>query len=299
MLDLQPVLKQKTMTKISRKFFTIPVIFGLCSITLLLMSCKGKTSEAVLDEEITTDTLSKGTRTSLASISVNIPSPMKVIGEISGAGITFNKSLINPTSKLSSYSTNYQKALNLGVYGTDLAYVTGFKQMQDALGYIGTVKKLAEDLGVSSAYDESAIKRIVENLSKTDSAAQTATLIEEVYDKAERNLRSQQRVEIAGLVITGGWLEGLFVATQAVGATPRDEKNENLYNRIWDQAYSFRYISELLNENQKNPDFVKLIEELKEVQAICKTMENRPKMTNADVLLLKEKIVAARNKITG
>lgn len=299
MLDLQTCFKNKNMTKIKNTFFTIPVLCGLCSITFLLMSCKGKTTETVLDEEITTDTLSKATRTSLASISVNIPSPMKVIGEISGAGITFNKNLINPTSKLSSYSTNYQKALNLGVYGTDLAYVTGFKQMQDALGYIGTVKKLAEDLGVSSAYDEAAIKRIVENLSKVDSVTQTAELIEEVYDKAERNLRSQQRVEVAGLVITGGWLEGLYVATQAVGTTPRDDKNENLYNRIWDQAYSFRYVSELLNENQKNPDFVKLIEELKEVQAICKILENKPKMKNAEVLLLKEKIIAARNKITG
>lgn len=299
MLDLQTCFKTKIMTKIKLKFFTIPVLCGLCSITFLLMSCKGKPTETVLDEEITTDTLSKATRTSLASISINIPSPMKVIGEISGAGITFNKSLINPTSKLSSYSTNYQKALNLGVYGTDLAYVTGFKQMQDALGYIGTVKKLAEDLGVSSAYDEAAIKRIVENLSKVDSTTQTAELIEEVYDKAERNLRSQQRVEVAGLVITGGWLEGLYVATQAVGTTPRDDKNENLYNRIWDQAYSFRYVSELLNENQKNPDFAKLIEELKEVQAICKILENKPKMKNAEVLLLKEKIIAARNKITG
>lgn len=287
------------MTKISNKFFSIPVICGLCSVTLLLMSCNGKPAETVLDEEITTDTLSKATRNSLAAISVNIPSPMKVIGEIAGAGITFNKGLINPTSKASSYSTKYQKALNLGVYGSDLAYVTGFKQMQDALGYIGTVKKLAEDLGVSSAYDEAAIKRVVENLSKVDSAAQTAELIEEVYDKAERNMRSQQRVEVAGLVIAGGWLEGLFVATQAVGTTPRDEKTENLYSRIWDQAYSFRYISELLNENQKNPDFAKLIEELKEVQAICKTLENKPNLNNADVQLLKEKIIAARNKVTG
>lgn len=287
------------MTKIGKKYFTIPVLCGLCSMVLLLMSCKTKTTETVLDEEITTDTLSKGTRTSLASISVNIPSPMKVIGEISGAGIIFDKSIINPTSKQSAYSTNYQKALNLGVYGSDLAYVTGFKQMQDALGYIGTVKKLAEDLGVSSAYDEVAIKRIVENLSKVDSTDQTADLIEEVYDKAERNLRSQQRVEVAGIVITGGWLEGLYVATQAVGTTPRNEKNETLYSRIWDQVYSFRYISDLLNENQKNPDFAKLIDELKEVQTICKILENKPKMNNADVLLLKEKIIAVRNKITG
>ena len=287
------------MAKINSNFFTIPVLCGFCSITLLLMSCGGKPTEIVVDEEITTDTLSKTTRNSLAAISVNIPSPLKVIGEISGAGITFNKSIINATSKSSSYSTKYQKALNLGVYGSDLAYVTGFKQMQDALGYIGTVKKLAEDLGVSSAYDEAAIKRVVENLSKVDSASQTAELIEGVYDKAERNMRSQQRVEVAGLVITGGWLEGLHIATQAVGTTPRGEKNETLYSRIWDQAYSFRYISELLSENQKNPDFVKLVEELKGVQVICKTIENKPNMNNADVQLLKEKIIAARNKVTG
>jgi uncharacterized protein YdcH (DUF465 family) len=286
------------MTKISSKFFTIPVLCGLCSLVVLVTSCKPKHIE-VIDEEITKDTLSEGTKNSLESISVNIPSPMEVTGEISGAGISFNKSIINPTSKASGYATNYQKALNLGVYGSDLGYVTGFKQMQEALGYVGTVKKLAEETGVSSAYDEPAIKKIVENLSKVDSADKTAALIKEVYQKAERNLRSHQRVEVAGLVITAGWIEGLYVATQALGSEARQSKNEKLYSRIWNQAYSFQYVSQLLNDNKKNPDFAKLLEELKDVEALCKTMENRPKMNNADVQQLKEKITIVRNKITG
>ena len=286
------------MIKLNFKFFTIPVLCGLCSLVLLVTSCKPKPVE-VIDEEVTKDTLSEGTKSSLESISVNIPSPMDVTGEISGAGISFNKSIINPTSKASSYATNYQKSLNLGVYGSDLGYVTGFKQMQDALGYIGTVKKLAEETGVSSAYDEEAIKKIVDNMSKVDSAAKTSALIKEVYGKAERNLRSHQRVEVAGLVITAGWIEGLYVATQALGASPRDSKNEKLYSRIWNQAYSFQYVAQLLNDNKKNPDFAKLIEELKDVQTLCKSLENRPKMGNADVLKLKDAITIVRNKITG
>lgn len=287
------------MTKISSKIFISPVLCGLCVIVFLLTSCKGKPKEVALDEEITKDTLSAGVKNSLESISVNIPSPLEVTGEISGAGISFNKSLVNPTSKASSYSTNYQKSLNLGVYGTDLGYVTGFKQMQDALGNIGVVKKLAEEVGVSSAYDEAAIKRIVDNISKVDSASKTSALINEVYQKAERNLRSHQRIEVAGLVVTGGWIEGLYLATQAVGASPRELKNEKLYSRIWNQAYSFQYVSQLLSENQKNPDFAKVIEELKEVQTLCKSLEKKPRINNADVQLLKEKITAVRNKITG
>ena len=264
------------------------------------MSCKGGHKEVVLDEEITTDTLSEGTKSSLESISVNIPSPMEVTGEIAGAGISFNKSLVNPTNKASNYSTNYQKALNLGIYGSDLGYVTGFKQMQDALGYIGTVKKLAEEVGVSSAYDEEAIKKIVDNMSKVeDSTSNTGELIKEVYQKAERNLRSQHRVEITGLVVTGGWIEGLYVATQALGTEQRNEKNEKLYSRIWNQAYSFQYVSQLLNEYKTNPDFAKLLEELKDVEALCKSIEKRPKINNAEILQLKEKITVVRNKITG
>ncbi len=288
------------MTKINRNFFSIPVLCGLCSLTFLLSSCKGGHKEVVLDEEITTDTLSEGTKSSLESISVNIPSPMDVTGEISGAGISYNKSIINPTSKASSYSTNYQKALNLGIYGSDLGYVTGFKQMQDAMGYIGTVKKLAEEVGVASAYDEEAIKKIVDNMSKTeDTTSNTENLIKEVYQKAERNLRSQQRVEITGLVVAGGWVEGLYVATQAVGTVQRNERNEKLYTRIWNQAYSFQYVSQLLNEYKTNPDFAKLIEELKDVETLCKTLEKRPKIYNAEIIQLKDKITIVRNKITG
>jgi len=41
------------------------------------------------------------------------------------------------------------------------------------------------------------------------------------------------------------------------------------------------------------------MDELKDFQEICKAMEQKPKMTNADVVALKDKITAARNKITN
>ncbi len=287
------------MIKDRKIFSSISLVCGLCYLTFLLASCGGKHQDVLLDEEDTTDTLTKITRSSLACISINMPSPIKVTEEISGAGIGYDRTLVNPSSKLSSYSTNYQKALNLGIYGTDLGYVTGFKQMQDALGYVGAVKRMSEELGVSGAYDEKILKRIIENLSKADSAEAVAELIDEVYSKAERNLRSKERVEVAGLVIAGGWLEGLHIATTALGTMARNDKSENLYNRIWEQAYAYRYILDLFNDNIKNPDFLKLTEAFKDIQILCKTLEGKPKLNNTDILLLKGKITEARNKITG
>ena len=96
----------------TNKLISTPVLCGLLAVNFLFFSCGGEQKEVVLDEEVTTDTLNVDTKASLGSISVNIPSPIEITGEISGAGFSFKKDILNSTSKASGYSTNYQKALN-------------------------------------------------------------------------------------------------------------------------------------------------------------------------------------------
>jgi len=232
----------------TKKFISVSAICGLFAVNFFFYSCGGgEQKEVVLDEQETTDTLSVDTKASLGSISVNIPLPLEISGEISGAGINYNKSLLNSGSKASGYSTNYQKALNLGVYGTDLGYCTGFQQLQDALEYLGAIKKLAEGVGIASAFDEATIKQVVESMGKEDTTGKTAALIKDAFGKAERNLRSHDRIAVVALMFCGGWVEGLYIVTQAIGTTERNSKTEKLYTRIWNQAFSFQYVIELLN----------------------------------------------------
>ena len=45
----------------------------------------------------------------------SIPSPIQIALFAKQTKLAFNKDLLNSTSKLSSYTTNFKKALNLGV----------------------------------------------------------------------------------------------------------------------------------------------------------------------------------------
>src|SRR5687767_8922170 len=134
------------------------------SATFFLISCGEEKKEEVLDEEVTTDTLSIDTKASLGGIRVSIPSPLEVTAEIANAGFNYDKGILNPSSKASGYSTNAQKALNLGVYGADLGYITVYNQSQDLLEYLKQISKLASDLGISNAFDEEMVKGLSGNL---------------------------------------------------------------------------------------------------------------------------------------
>ena len=268
-------------------------------LSFLLISCGGEQKEVVIDREITTDTLKAEVRSGMGSISANIPSPLDLTTEIAGAGFTYNKSLLNSTSKLASYSTNYKKALNLGIYGADLGYVTGFKQSQDALEYLTSVAKLSDQVGIASAFDQDLIKEIVESMGKEDTTSMTADLIKEAFQKAERNLRSNERISTASLMVAGGWIEGLHIATQVIGDSPKNEKNGALYQRVWNQIYSFSYVLDLLNEYKDNADCAQLLEDLKDFGPMIEPFSKKPSLKLEDIVKIREKITAVRNQIAS
>lgn len=280
------------------KFIQVSVFSGLL-LSFLFTSCGEAPKEVVIDREVTTDTLKAEVTSGLGSISANIPSPLDLTAEIGGAGFNYNKSILNSTGKTSGYSTNYKKAINLGIYGADLGYVIGFKQSQDAYEYLNSIGKLSEEVGIASAFDQEMIKAIVESMGKEDTISQTASLIKEAFHKAERNLRSNERVATASLMITGGWVEGLHIATQVIGDVPKNEKNGALYQRVWSQVYSFTYILDLLNEYKSNADCAKLLEELKDFEQVVEQFSKKPNLNNSDIAIIREKITLIRNQIAS
>src|ERR1044072_5604315 len=99
----------------------------------------------------------------------SIPSPIQTAFLIKNSGATYSKDILNASAKASSYSTNFSKALNLGIYGADLGYVTIYDQNQDAIGYLNAAKKMADELGVSGAFDQTTIERFAKNIGNKDS----------------------------------------------------------------------------------------------------------------------------------
>ena len=55
------------------------------------------------------------------------------------------------------------------------------------------------------------------------------------YSKIDSTLQSNERFGLAVLVVTGGWIESLYLTTQELGNAPKQESNKLLYDMLNEQ----------------------------------------------------------------
>jgi hypothetical protein len=226
----------------------------------------------------------------------DIPSPTKLTAEIPKAGASYDKSLMNPNSKASSYSSNYQKGINLGIYLADLSYAAVFNQSQDAGSYIATCKSMADGLGISQAFDDQLLKKFESNMTNPDSLV---SVIDQAYANADKFLRSNDRVQTASLVLAGGWIEGLYVTTKIVGDSEITDENQKLFQSIGEQKFSLKNLINLVSIYKDNPDHAKLLEQLEVLKGVYDNIAKPSKINAAQVAAIRDKIVPLRDEIAG
>src|ERR1700704_6351344 len=105
----------------------------------------------------------------ISSILQQIPSPLEISVLLKQSGTKYNSSILNPPENLSKYNSNFKKALNLGIYGTDLGYTNIYEQNQDGIKYLSTIKTLADGLNIGQFFDIVTIGRLASNSKNLDS----------------------------------------------------------------------------------------------------------------------------------
>lgn len=188
----------------------------------------------------------------------SIPSPIQTAILIEKSGAQYNKEFLNDPKKVTTYATNFQKALNLGVYGADVGYVTIYDQSQDALKYLAVINKLSDELGITGAFDENTIKRFENNFGKRDSML---NLVSVAYRNADAFLKDNDRLNVGALVLAGGWIETLYFTTQLAAKS----KDQNIINRIGEQKYTLNNIVKMLTPYYSQPEYDALVDELIEL----------------------------------
>lgn len=188
----------------------------------------------------------------------SIPSPIQTAILIEKSGSDYNKQFLNDAKRVTTYATNYQKAVNLGVYGADVGYVTIYDQSQDALKYLGVINKLTDELGITGAFDESTIKRFENNFGKRDSML---NLVAVAYRNADAFLKDNDRLNVGALVLAGGWIETLYFSTQIAVK----DGNQDVINRIGEQKYTLNNIVKMLTPYYNQPEYDALVDDLIEL----------------------------------
>lgn len=195
----------------------------------------------------------------------SIPSPLEITMLIK-EGSVYNKEFLNPSEHVSRYTTNFNKALNLGVYGTDLGYANIYGQTQDAISYLNSVQKLADGLSIGQFFDYHTLKKLAESENNLDSLILNTT---QNFEKINFHLREQKRESLSILLLTGGWVEATYLTTVVYNKTPE----ASLREKIGEQKIVLGQLLLVLDVYRSKPDFPELISQLRELQKVYDEIE--------------------------
>lgn len=273
--------------------------FLLASLFIGIQSCgtgdnnKG-TEDSVHVATPSTDQLSPEAVVNLGLLMVNVPSPTLMISTLSQSNLKFDKALINPVEKANSYNTNYKTAINLGVYGADLGYVSVFNQSQEVIVYFNQVNAMAEKIGVAGIFDKDFFNEINANLGNPDTLDALLSL---AFQRMHDNLKSNDRLSVTTIAIAGGWIEGLHLVLSSLNTNKPDKL---LVRRIWNHIYSFKYVIQLLdNLKDLNPDCATALSDFHELHEALQPYIEKPEIGAEEIPNINAAVEKTRSKITS
>lgn len=191
----------------------------------------------------------------------SIPSPVQTAFLIKDVGIPFKSDYVNPAENSINYSSNFSKALNLGVYGADLGYLTIYEQTDGALRYLKSVRGLSKELGLEGAFDEKLAERFSSNIGNQDSML---VFVSDAYKNSDSYLKDNDKNDVAALVLAGGWIESIYIAADAAVSS----KNPLLIERLGDQKNPLASLIAMLGQYNNDSDYEDLISDLEDLHGI-------------------------------
>jgi hypothetical protein len=224
----------------------------------------------------------------------NIPFPTNILDTFHYVHATYQSGFANPADNVSLYSDGNTQAINLGIYGADLSYVISFEQFQQVGVYMKATKYLADKTGVPMAFTENVIERCQKNANNKDSLTR---IVYGSYGIIDNELKNDKRVATEVLVLTGGWIEGLYLSTQSMQTLSAATDRQGGYNIIMEQK---KYLDILLNQLDvisDSPYCQSISTSLHEIRGIFNNVKDTS--INEDVIKsLKEKVENLRARIT-
>jgi hypothetical protein len=179
-----------------------------------------------------------------ASSLYQMPTPnelFSIVREMAGEG---QKRMMNPAANVDRYVSLSSRALNFGVYATDLIYASYFKLNVEVVRYYLAVKKLGDKVGVGGAFTDNDFVRLEANLTRgnTDSLE---TLSNEAYYKAYAKLQQEEMGATLSLVLAGGWVESMHLVMNQITTF---DPNAPLVSRIAEQKVSLEHLIDLMDQ---------------------------------------------------
>lgn len=215
----------------------------------LLSLDSANSNEPVIDSEL------------IGGLLGQIPSPLEISVLLKESGVKYKNNFLNSPKQASSYNTNYKKALNLGVYGTDLGYTNIYSQNIDGIKYISSIKTLADGLQIGQFFDLETIGKLAVNSNNLDSLLLLTT---QNFNDINSYLQTQNRANLSVLILLGGWIEAMEITCQVAA---QDLQNKELMETIGAQKIILEQLVLLLTFYESDANMASLLADFNELKS--------------------------------
>ena len=229
----------------------------LLLVAVVVMFFVGCGTKQAKEAENTTETSKENVFKSVTKYP--IPTSFEVIKLLNTAGASYILSVSNPVENVDKYIPAKSKALNLGIYGADLSYASTYQMKQETMNYLKVSKKLIDELQVTSAFNVEFAQRVEKNIDNKDSLIKIIS--DSFYDTYEF-LVNNGKDNTSLLVMTGSWVEGLYITSQIALIS---KNNEDMLKIIANQKEPLAKLMELMQPYSSDKDVSDVLASLKPI----------------------------------
>lgn len=225
--------------------------------SVLIVSCSSNEPKGDSDGSLTDSSSSTKTRNDSNDLHIfTLPAPLQISTMLKNIDLKFNEKMLVPAKKqLPAFSSNYKRALNMGIQTIDLGYVTVYNQRQSSINYARNIQVMSQDLGITSGISKELLQRFEKNIDKQDSLYR---IILQTYSYANQYFQENNREEVGMYILAGSFIEGLYL-TLNFKEIPSDNR---LLNLIGQQKIFLENIIELIQYTEEKPETIELLKEL-------------------------------------
>ncbi len=235
----------------------------LLSVILSCQSRKGKLADAELDIldslEIAADM--QVSEEALDEIVQSVSSPIEMAALIMEIGTPFSLDYLATTDFVDRYNTSFQMAYSLGVFGADLGYLNIYNKNTQIVDYLTAINKLADGIRVGQFFDFATLKRLATSRESIDSLMYISV---SSFNNIDSYLRENNRGHLSALMITGVWIESMYLATQVSNQTP----NPALSERIGEQKLNLNNLFLILKPYKGQQQIADLLAQMNEIKEV-------------------------------
>lgn len=200
-----------------------------------------------------------------------IPSLADLTSRLQKAGVGYVIDAGSDPKNANKYVTSTSRAVNLGVYGSDLLYASTYGIKADVSRYLAAVLSLSQELNIHISLLETLNAQGEAGLENKDSVQNKTT--KSIFEAYALFCNADMQEE-AVLFLAGGWLETIYLGSSIASMS---QTNDEVVDLLLQQQEAFGTIRNLLNEHKRTEDGAFVLSLFEEIAPAYEALKVAPK----------------------